>query len=385
MSQQPDDLPLELTDDILDGELVEESLEGVEVPTELEDVQDLETMTAEQDAAAQKFAMDFLKKIIRLRGVRIDREKFLTQELRKVGVSNDVISQALRSTPIHAELTLAQLDSIADSTISFETTKSAAISFTAGLPGGLAMAATVPGDITQFYVHAFRVMQKLAYLYGWQDLLGDMDEADDETVGKLAVFLGVMMGVGGAANSLIAFSKQVARPAIQKQISQKALTKTAWYPVVKQTLKLVGVKVTKDSFAKTVTKVIPLLGGALSGTMTFATLRTQSQRLKDHLRELPPPGVDGAEYLAMVTVANDIAERSGSTRLADLGSSVKGVSESALGLAGSAAVSARDIAGTAAQATKEQLGSLGSNATGLAKGLRGRFAKNKDTDEDSTT
>lgn len=119
--------------------------------------------------------------------------------------------------------------------------------------------------------------------------------------------------------------------------------------------------------------------------MTFATLRTQSQRLKDHLRELPPPGVDGAEYLAMVTVANDIAERSGSTRLADLGSSVKGVSESALGLAGSAAVSARDIAGTAAQATKEQLGSLGSNATGLAKGLRGRFAKNKDTDEDSTT
>lgn len=57
---------------------------------------------------------------------------------------------------------LAQLDGLAAASITFETSKAAALSVTAGLPGGFAMFATVPGDITQYYVHAFRVMQKLA-------------------------------------------------------------------------------------------------------------------------------------------------------------------------------------------------------------------------------
>lgn len=193
-------------------------------------------------------------------------------------------------------MSLERLDRLAEAAISFETQKSAAVSFVAGLPGGFAMLATVPADVTQYYIHAFRVMQKLAYIYGWQDLLGDLDDADDETVGRLALFLGVMMGVGGAANSLSMFAKQIARPAIQRQIAKQALTKTVWYPVVKKTLAVVGVKVTKDSFAKTVTKVVPVAGGVISGGMTFVALKGQSARLRKHLRELPPPGVDAAEY-----------------------------------------------------------------------------------------
>lgn len=51
------------------------------------------------------------------------------------------------------------LDDVAESVINFETGKSTALSFAAGLPGGFAMIGTVPADITQFYVHAFRIMQ----------------------------------------------------------------------------------------------------------------------------------------------------------------------------------------------------------------------------------
>ena len=112
----------------------------------------------------------------------------------------------------------------------------------------------------------------------------------------MVTLLGVMMGVGRAASSLSRFAKQIARPAIQKQIAKQALTKTVWYPVVKKTLAVVGVKVTKDSFAKTVTKVVPVAGGVISGGMTFVALKGQSARLRKHLRELPPPGVDAAEY-----------------------------------------------------------------------------------------
>lgn len=121
------------------------------------------------------------------------------KELRKTGCSDAKIAEALSSTSAQAGFSIEQLDALAGVSIDFETKKSAALSFAAGLPGGFAMLATIPGDVTQYYVHAFRIMQKLSYLYGWQDFLGDLEAPDDETVAHLAVFLGVMMGVGGAS------------------------------------------------------------------------------------------------------------------------------------------------------------------------------------------
>ena len=252
----------------------------------------------EQDRQAQRYALDFLGKIIRLRGVKINREAFLRQELRREGASDNMIVCAVAATPIQAGASLKELDAIALRAIEFESKKAAAISFATGIPGGLALFATVPADVTQYYVHAFRVMQKLAYIYGWQDLLGDLDDIDDHTIGNMALFLGVMMGVGGAATSLGVFAGQIARPAMQKHIASRALTKTAWYPVVKQTLRVIGIKVTKDSFARTVTKAVPVAGGLFSGGMTLVSLKGQATRLQRHLRELPPPGTDAASYLA---------------------------------------------------------------------------------------
>lgn len=254
----------------------------------------------QQDKEATEFAAEFLKKVIRIRGVRIERSAFLRQELRKVHLDDETITRAIDTTPFQAGVPLATLDEIGASSIAFETNKSAAMSFAAGLPGGFAMAAAVPADITQYYVHAFRVMQKLAYLYGWQNFLDDLEDIDDETLAKLSLFLGVMMGVGGASAGLSKFAQQVARPAIQKQIAQQALTKTAWYGPMKQVLKLIGIKVTKDSFAKTVTKAVPVAGGVISGGMTFVSLKLQSERLLLHLREMPPPGVDSAEHRAAI-------------------------------------------------------------------------------------
>ena len=151
-------------------------------------------------------------------------------------------------------------------------------------------------------------MQKVAYVYGWTSFLEDTDEIDDETLGKLAAFLGVMMGIGGASATVTTFAANVARPAIQKQITGVALTKTAWYTPMKQVLRVIGIKLTKDSFAKTVTKVVPVAGGVLSGGLTYATLRVQSGRLITHLRELPPPYVDAEEYLRLLHVADGVAE-----------------------------------------------------------------------------
>ncbi|WP_460654010.1 hypothetical protein [Kribbella endophytica] len=303
-------------------------------------------MMDDQDREAEQFAIAFLKKVVRLRGVRIDRMQFLRAELHKKGVGTAAIDRAVSENPAVAGLSPALLDEIARSVIDFETGKSTALSFAAGLPGGLAMIGTVPADITQFYVHAFRVMQKLAYLYGWQSFLDDIDDLDDESLGILAVFLGIMMGVGGASVSMSLFAAQVARPAVQRKIAGVALTKTAWYIPMKQTLRVIGVQVTKQSFAKAMSKVVPVVGGVVSGGLTFVTLRIQSQRLMDHLRELPPPNVDAEVYLAAVKRTDELAP----SRAKSIGGA---------------------IAGTA--------GAVGSNVAGLFKSKR-----QKQSDEDDS-
>ena len=123
-------------------------------------------LSAGQQSEAERRALDFLAKVVRVPGVRINREEFLRQELRKLHMSDDAIERAIDSNPLLAGVALTQIDRLADEAISYETNKSAAISFVAGIPGGFAMLGTIPADLMQYYVHALRIMQKLAYLYG---------------------------------------------------------------------------------------------------------------------------------------------------------------------------------------------------------------------------
>ena len=81
-------------------------------------------------------------------------------------MAEDVIARAVADRPAAAGVAAETLDDVARHSIAFETKKSATMAFAAGLPGGFALVGTVPADIAQYYVHAFRVMQKLAYLYG---------------------------------------------------------------------------------------------------------------------------------------------------------------------------------------------------------------------------
>ncbi|GAA4528849.1 hypothetical protein GCM10023160_27190 [Brachybacterium paraconglomeratum] len=299
-------------------------------------VSELQGVSESQGLEAEKFAIEFLSRVIRLRGVRIDREHFLRSELHRRGISNESIDAAVAENPAASGIGIEMLDRIAAEVVEFETRKSTAMSFAAGIPGGFAMIGTIPGDITQFYVHAFRIMQKVAYVYGWREFLSDTDHVDDETLGKLTAFLGVMMGVGGASATVTNFAANIARPAIQRQIAGVALTKTAWYTPMKQVLRVVGVKLTKDSFAKAVSKAVPVAGGVISGSLTYATLRVQSARLIKHLRQLPPPNVDAEAYLARLFVIDEAeAERvESSLRGRGLGA-VRETSSKAKGVAGS--------------------------------------------------
>ena len=59
----------------------------------------LRDMSEAQLAEAQEYALEFLKQVLRLRGVRIDREQFLQAELHRRGVGRDDIAVAITKYP----------------------------------------------------------------------------------------------------------------------------------------------------------------------------------------------------------------------------------------------------------------------------------------------
>jgi hypothetical protein len=222
----------------------------------------------------------------RLPGVRIDRAAYLRSTLKRV-CSEEQILAAIADTPAKAGVPANVLDKAANDSIRFETTKVTALSAVSGIPGGLAMLGTVPADLAQTMAHMIRIAQKLAYLYGWPDIFSDDDEEpDDATKSMLILFIGVMFGTGAAAEGVKKVADAMAKQALRK-LPQQALTKGIIYPIVKRVATMVGAKMTKDVFAKGVAKVIPVIGGVASGSLTLATFYPMAKKLKTTLADSP--------------------------------------------------------------------------------------------------
>ncbi|MFJ8767864.1 hypothetical protein [Streptomyces clavifer] len=221
----------------------------------------------------------------RLPGVRIDREAYLRTALAR-HCSEDQLRQAMEENPAAAGIPLDVLDRVADAAIRYETAKVSALSAAAGIPGFIAMPATVPADLAQYVAHMLRIAQKLAYLYSWPDLFStDNDDLDDATKGVLTLFFGVMFGTQ-SANAAVGKVAEAMAEQVARKLPQQALTKGVVYPIVKKVAGYLGVKMTKETFAKSVSKAIPLVGAAVSGGLTYATFRPMSKRLKTHLSGL---------------------------------------------------------------------------------------------------
>lgn len=215
-------------------------------------------------------------------GVKVDRDDFLKKELKNY-CSPEQLNLAISSRPING-VSKEIIDRIANACINSHTTKVTTISAVADIPGGFAMAGTIPADMAQYYWHVFVLAQKLAYLYGFPDLRDENGNLTDTASDMLTLFVGVMMGASAANQAIKGLAKEFAKQVV-KRLPQKALTKTMYYPIIKQIAKWIGVKLTKDTFAKGLGKVIPILGGVISGGLTLATFRPSAKRLQHKLQE----------------------------------------------------------------------------------------------------
>ena len=219
---------------------------------------------------------------IQVPGVKVDRDTFLREQFKNTTLEE--LKEIIDYGPVAAGRTRDELKKKAQKLINTRTLASSGASFVAGLPGGLAMAATIPADMLQFYAVALRLAQELAYLYGEGDLWNDGMVDNERVTNQLILYCGAMLGANGAAQSIRVMTAALSKQLLKK-LPQKALTKTFYYPVVKAIAKAFGVKMTKSVFAKGISKVVPVIGGVVSGGLTMATMIPMGNRLADAFDE----------------------------------------------------------------------------------------------------
>lgn len=210
--------------------------------------------------------------------VRVDREAFLRKQFAGSPHLDVIITEGPQ-----AVFTPESLRVKANSIIKSSAAKSSAASFATGLPGNPAIMIAAGGaDVAQYFGFAINLAQQIAYLFGEDELFDGGGQLSDAAQMRVIAYLGAMFGAAGAA-ALVSQTSKLAGANLGKKVAAQALTKTAWYPLVKKVGALVGKQVTKKTVEKTITKAVPLVGGVVSGGLTYVTFRPMGHRLADAL------------------------------------------------------------------------------------------------------
>ena len=235
------------------------------------------------DAKPEEVAMQVLEQVSKLPVVKVFRNQFLMDKFGK-GLSQEEVGKLLADGPVNI-VSKDKLDKVAKACIMDNVLLSSGASVLAGLPGGIAMAVTIPADVAQYYAMALKLAQELGYIYGFQYLWSEKDKLTEEAQNTLLLYLGVMLGVSVTGALLRAGGMAIGKQAL-KSIPQKALTKTLYYPILKKVLKVFGISLTKGTFTKGVSKVLPVVSGVISGGITFATMKPMGENLQKELSKM---------------------------------------------------------------------------------------------------
>ena len=226
---------------------------------------------------------DVIIKGLKTPGIKINRAEFLAKTLKK-RFPQETIDAAIAESPMHADIAQAEIDKMANEAINFERTCVSGISAALSAPGGVAMVATVPADLMQYYAYLLRMAQKLLYLYGFPQI--DTEETgekfDDGTMNTLILCFGVMYGVAGANKALLTVARALGA-GLSKKFMQTAVTKGTIYPVLKAILKCFNVKLTKQLASKAINHSLPVIGGVIGGGITFFSFKSCGEKLKKTL------------------------------------------------------------------------------------------------------
>lgn len=219
-----------------------------------------------------------LKAALRMPGIKVGRESFLRKELTPfmpADYINAVISGRGR---IPADVR----DKIVDGCIKYQLTLACGISAAASVPGGLSLLASVPADVAQYYAQVIILIQKLLYLYGWEDLRDSKGQFTDGTLGVLTLWIAVMMGNSAAINAVRGALEGLTTQAMTR-LPEMVFRHSATHTLVKEIAQRLGKEITKKNVAQVSSKIIPLIGAPIGASITYFTFKPMARRLKKQL------------------------------------------------------------------------------------------------------
>ena len=104
---------------------------------------------------------------------------------------------------------------------------------------------------------------------------------DDEAC-LAAVYIGVMFEDKEAIFALNSIWKAIAEKSARIGFR---VSSVVGYAVISSILKSIGIKIGSKSFMKSVSKAVPLIGGAVSAGFTYTSLNKMSNRLYNKIKE----------------------------------------------------------------------------------------------------
>ncbi|MDR0784644.1 MAG: hypothetical protein LBE74_02000 [Treponema sp.] len=212
---------------------------------------------------------------LQIHGAKVNRQEFLAKEFGKY-CNPETIEKILKEGTVKAGVEVTLMDKIADEAIGLHTGIASSLSFASGIPGGLAMFATVPADIAQYYYHVIVIAQKLAYIYG----LAELGIVDDDFKSLLTLLVGVMTEDEDANRTITEiFSSQVSKEVVAISLG-KAFNKT-----ILKIATALAYRLTGKSVFKSIWKAIPIIGGVVSGGITLFTFQPMCNKLKARLHK----------------------------------------------------------------------------------------------------
>jgi hypothetical protein len=212
---------------------------------------------------------------LQLPGAKVDRSDFLKKVYSEY-LNNDILNKMITENSIATSVGMKIMDKVANEAITYHQNIATSLSFVAGIPGGLTMLATVPADIAQYYYHLIVVAQKIAYIYG----MADLGISDDNLKSLITLLIGVMADNEDADKTINALYSEQFKKSAGTLVIGKAFNKIIMQIAVSISYILTGKTVLKSIF-----KVIPLLGGVVSGGITLFSFKPMCNKLKERMHK----------------------------------------------------------------------------------------------------
>lgn len=228
---------------------------------------------------------DFLlKKVLECPGTKVNRNEWLAKQLQPFGTAESLC--AIASQVPRQLVAESSIERIAQETISLHVHWATALSSGSTLAERRAKRIGGIFDGMQYLANALILVQKLAYLYGWPDLL-DHGKVTTETRSRITLLLGIALGVRAADSYVM---KHKIKHGLDTPFSATPLplkTASPLYGKIIQKVTFTSALVVGKTLLTGITsKSVPLLSTTASGAATYYSFYSQALRLRNMLRDI---------------------------------------------------------------------------------------------------